>query len=238
MPGQVPHPSSPQRPLGKRDILKRFKKSPDYIVVEQKENERISRLSHKDHEYLWDKTRTVRYLGWWWEIGAAMVSVNCTSLIVAILFSMKNRPLAKWTLPIQPNSMVAVLSTLAKSALLVPLAECIGQLKWTYFRRPRSLNYFQIFDEASRGPGGSAIFLWKTKLTALLPSLGAVLTILLLAFEPFTQQVMSFRSQNATLNNQLGTLTKSNRWVYSSTYPTREFGGSDFSGELSLIRIS
>ena len=63
------------------------------------------------------------------------------TLILAILFTMDGKPMRDWKLPIQPNSLIAVSSTIAKSALLVPLAECIGQLKWIYFHTPnRSLS--------------------------------------------------------------------------------------------------
>ncbi|OAL47235.1 hypothetical protein IQ07DRAFT_478058, partial [Pyrenochaeta sp. DS3sAY3a] len=95
-------------------------------------------------------------LRWAWEIGALLVSVICTALILTILFMMDGQPMRRWTLPIQPNSLVAVFSTIAKSALLVPLSECIGQLKWTFFDTPKMkpLDRLHAFDKASRGPWG------------------------------------------------------------------------------------
>lgn len=81
----------------------------------------------------------------------------------------------------------------------------------------------EVFDEASRGPWGSLKFLWETKGTATLPSLGAFVTILLLAFEPFAQQVVSFESRFAILHNSTGYVTKSNRWAgYDSSLGTGE----------------
>ncbi|KAH7113907.1 hypothetical protein B0J11DRAFT_585100 [Dendryphion nanum] len=114
--------------------------------------------------------------------------------------------MARWTLPIQPNSLVAILSTIAKSSVLIPLAECIGQLKWTYFERPAAtrLDHMQAFDEASRGPWGAMIFLWKIRGTAALASGGAFITILMLGFEPFTQQVIEQRIQHTVLSNFTG----------------------------------
>jgi hypothetical protein len=87
------------------------------------------------------------------------------------------------------NSLVAIFSTIAKSSLLFPLAECMGQLKWAYFEKPRSATYLQSFDSASRGPWGAVQLLWQVKGRAVLASVGAFVTVLLLAFEPFAQQV-------------------------------------------------
>ena len=42
---------------------------------------------------------------WWWEIGAIVISLVSTSLILAILFRMNGGPLAAWRSPIQINSM-------------------------------------------------------------------------------------------------------------------------------------
>ena len=55
----------------------------------------------------------------------------------------------------------------------------------------------QSFDNASGGPWGSAVLLCEIKgRVAWLASAGASLTILLLAFEPFTQQVIQFEPRN------------------------------------------
>jgi hypothetical protein len=130
------------------------------------------------------------HFGWWWEIGSALFTIACTALIIAILFSMDGKPIEKWKFrSIQPNSLVAIFSTLAKSSLLFPIAECMGQLKWSYFKEPGPVSQLQRFDTASRGPWGAALLLWHVRGRAFLASLGAVVTVLLLAFEPFAQQV-------------------------------------------------
>ncbi|KAI4674050.1 uncharacterized protein J4E88_008517 [Alternaria novae-zelandiae] len=127
---------------------------------------------------------------------------------------MYGKPMRDWRLPIQPNSLIAVFSTIAKSALLVPLAECIGQLKWIYFQTPQSkpINRLYDFDVATRGPWGAFTFLYKLRLrkSAALASFGAALTILSLGFEPFTQQVLRVYSKPALLVNTTGTVSSSN----------------------------
>lgn len=89
----------------------------------------------------------LKRVGWWWEAGGAILSLVCTCVIVAILYHANNKPQKQWTIPIKPNSLVAVFSTVAKSALLIPVTDCLSQLKWLYFREPRTLSQLQAFDD-------------------------------------------------------------------------------------------
>lgn len=61
------------------------------------------------------------------------------------------------------NAFVAVFSAVAKAALILPVSEAIGQLKWIWFRDGRRLYDFHAFDNASRGPLGSVLLLGTTK---------------------------------------------------------------------------
>ncbi|KAF1996400.1 hypothetical protein P154DRAFT_443513, partial [Amniculicola lignicola CBS 123094] len=102
------------------------------------------------------------HFGWWWEVSSIFVATICTCLSMTVLFYTDGKALTEWKLPIQPNSLIAIFSTIAKSALLVPIAEGLSQLKWTYFEvpEPRELAQMQVFDDASRGPWGALVFLW------------------------------------------------------------------------------
>ena len=79
---------------------------------------------------------------------------------------------------------------MASAALILPISEAIGQLKWTWFhgKKSRDAFDFEIFDKASRGAWGSFMLLCRTKGKSL-AALGALLTILLLAIDTFFQQV-------------------------------------------------
>jgi hypothetical protein len=131
------------------------------------------------------------HFGWWWETASVILSIACTAGIVGLLAHVDDKPLTHWKITGKkptPNVLVAILSTVAKSALLFPLAECLGQLKWTYFeKRARPVNHLQVFDGATRGPWGSFLFLLEVRGKAILASLGAIVTILALSFDPFTQ---------------------------------------------------
>ncbi|KAF2792355.1 hypothetical protein K505DRAFT_210984, partial [Melanomma pulvis-pyrius CBS 109.77] len=76
----------------------------------------------------------------------------------------------------------------AQLALLVPVASCIGQLKWLWFKaKPRKTTDLERFDMASRGPEGSLKLLFQLPRLRLV-SLGAIVTILMLSFQTFIQQ--------------------------------------------------
>jgi hypothetical protein len=86
-----------------------------------------------------------------------------------------------------------VLSKIASAALILPISEAIGQLKWTWFNGHESKETidFEIFDKASRDAWGSFLLLFRTKGRSL-AALGAVLTLLLLATDTFFQQVTDY----------------------------------------------
>ena len=54
-------------------------------------------------------------------------------LILAVLLKANNTPLRSWSLQIQPNSLIAVFTTIGRSAMMIPVAACISQLKWRHF---------------------------------------------------------------------------------------------------------
>ncbi|KAI1778245.1 hypothetical protein F4818DRAFT_291167 [Hypoxylon cercidicola] len=142
---------------------------------------------------------------WWWEIGAALLSVISMALIVGLLLNINDTPLSSWAFPIQPNSLLAVLTTLAKTTLLVPVASCIGQLKWRHFTLlRRSLDHLQLYDDASRGPWGSAAMVYDliSHVPAMfVPLCLAVLSITALGIDPSAQQIISVQSREIKSSN-------------------------------------
>jgi len=69
------------------------------------------------------------------------------------------------------------------------VAEVLGQLKWSWFRRPRSLFDIQLLDKARDSLFGSLQLLTGVGLTVI-GTLAALVTILSLAIGPFTQQAI------------------------------------------------
>ncbi|KAL6712190.1 hypothetical protein ACN47E_000067 [Coniothyrium glycines] len=124
---------------------------------------------------------------WLFELSSVAVSAICMATIIAILSQISNQPITKWPLGL---TVITVLSKIASAALILPISEALGQLKWTWFHGKTSKNAFdfEIFDKASRGAWGSMMLLYRTKGKSL-AALGAFLTVLLLAIDTFFQQV-------------------------------------------------
>lgn len=75
---------------------------------------------------------------WWQEILSAISSILCTVAIVIILYNVDGKPLSKWTVPISLNVVISILSTAGKAGLILPVAECISQLKWIHLQSKKS----------------------------------------------------------------------------------------------------
>ncbi|USP81789.1 hypothetical protein yc1106_09063 [Curvularia clavata] len=124
---------------------------------------------------------------WLFEITSVTISAVCMGAIIGILHYLKDKPLNAWAPGL---TIITILSKVASAALILPISEAIGQLKWTWFHGEKSRDVFdfEIFDKASRGAWGSFMLLCRTKGKSL-AALGALLTILLLAIDTFFQQV-------------------------------------------------
>jgi hypothetical protein len=121
----------------------------------------------------WDLTKEQRVRNWfthwfieWWllEIVSWLFSAACMMVIAVVLSRYDGKPLPKWSINISMNAFISIFSGFAKSALLLPTAEALGQLKWDWFRKAeRSMMDFEVMDGASRGALGSAVLLAKNK---------------------------------------------------------------------------
>jgi hypothetical protein len=132
---------------------------------------------------------------WIWEFAAAVVSLGCLAAAIVVLAIYDDKSLTSWSFIFHANlnTVIAILSTLSRTALLVPVASCISQLKWIHLASsPRSLRDFQIFDDASRGPWGALELIWRLNFRSKLATWGSFITILTLAMGPFAQQLVSY----------------------------------------------
>lgn len=143
---------------------------------------------------------------WWWEIIAVLFSMSCMMASVVLLAKLNNTRLSAWSLYLQPNTILSILTTGAKSAMLLSVSTCLSQLKWSHFScrptRPGGpLSHLQDFDEASRGPWGSLLILGNFHLAAVMPATLALITVASLAIDPMAQQVLKFPSRETSLHN-------------------------------------
>jgi hypothetical protein len=132
---------------------------------------------------------------WAAEITALVFAFLCLAAIVIILrtYNGKRIPELPWNISL--NAIISALATASKSALLYTVSVSISQSKWVWFKRgKRPLKDLQTFDDASRGPFGS-FFLLCGRTVASAASLGAIVTIASLVFDPFIQQVLSYHTE-------------------------------------------
>jgi hypothetical protein len=166
-----------------------------------------------------------RYLAWWPELTGVLLSLLSLTAIVVFLLQIQGSRLDDWHLAwqIQPSTILSILVTLCRITLAFFIAEGIGQLKWVFFeQRPHQLSDFESFDKATRGAWGASCFVWKLNRRALVASFGAVMAVLVLAMDPFSQQVLYYASRTSHISNAVVTIPSTQ--VYDSGALYAAFG--------------
>lgn len=129
------------------------------------------------------KTKAVRGRGarfcstfspWTAEIMYGLIGLAFFVALAAVLKTFDGRPLSDWdgaiavghySVNLSINFIVSTLGTFSKASLAISIEASIAQSKWIWFAHgKRSLLDYKIFDDASRGPLGSARLLLLTKL--------------------------------------------------------------------------
>ena len=124
---------------------------------------------------------------WIWELGSLMLSTCCVGTIMVLMLQYDNKPLPEWNYGLTFNGVISVLAVIAKSSLILPIAEAISQLKWNwYWKSRRPVLDFHFLDGASRGPWGCLMLLCRPTQWSL-ASVGAIATIGTLLMEPSLQ---------------------------------------------------
>ncbi|ETS86316.1 hypothetical protein PFICI_00144 [Pestalotiopsis fici W106-1] len=129
---------------------------------------------------------------WWAEILNTVLMIGSLCGMVGVLYQNQDKPLPDLPFTISINTVVSILSTVLKASAGLILAEGISDLKWKWFRINRSLHDLAVFDMASRGPWGCLRLLIRPRGTHFIASLGAALIIMILAMDPFIQQLIQF----------------------------------------------
>lgn len=88
-----------------------------------------------------------------------------------------------------------------KSCLAFLVTSCIRQLQWTWFLEAQSLQDLALFSDAAQGPWGSLSWLWAHRFRQPLTALGAAITVIAIAIDPFIQQVVQPANCMTTLAN-------------------------------------
>jgi hypothetical protein len=144
------------------------------------------------------KTRYHRWVSWFfldsWAIEYLAITTAIASLaaIGATLGVYNGRPLQAWHHAIRLNTVLSTLATIMKGSMLLPVCASLSQLKWLWYTRDgRSLQAFEIFDGASRGPWGATRLLFFLRFWHI-ASLGCAVTLLSSASGVFVQQSVGY----------------------------------------------
>jgi len=159
------------------------------------------------------KTRSGSH--WWpWEWLCELLAVGSLGAMYFVLWYYQDRPQADWQQSyFTLNGFIALLATLTKTGLIIPVSAAIGQRKWLRFLpnrkgndRARRIGDFEAFDEASRGSLGSAKLIislnawydhhfpfdsYQLIRNRDVACLGALITIVSVFFNAITQNVLS-----------------------------------------------
>jgi Protein of unknown function (DUF3176) len=92
---------------------------------------------------------------WFWELSTWLLGTIVEGIMLVLLLHYSDQRLSSWHLKIQIQTVIAVLSQISQSALLISIASCIGQAKWFLMRQKQSTIKIQRYDYASRGPEGA-----------------------------------------------------------------------------------
>lgn len=136
---------------------------------------------------------------WICESTAMVFSLACLVAIALIVKFYDNQTIPHFPSGITLNTIIAILSTAARSSLIYVICATIGQLKWYWFGRSgRRLRDVQALDEASGGPLGSLIILLLA-IGGWLAILGGMMTVLMIVFGPFLQQIVQYPTRMAEI---------------------------------------
>ncbi|KAF8856580.1 hypothetical protein BDZ45DRAFT_727386 [Acephala macrosclerotiorum] len=166
------------------------------------------------------KSRSILGDTWLPETLAIVLSLVSFLMILVLLKVYDNRPIFVWhgaTL----NTFVSTIATLGKAMLLFTVSACMSQWKYIWFSQARrKLIDFEVFDSASRGPSGSLSLLWSVNFRSLV-SIGAGITILSLAIDPFVQQIVGVGERQVDATNST-TIARALRYSRGTFLPAPE----------------
>lgn len=138
------------------------------------------------------------FFNWWLCILSVLVSLLSIAIIVILLLFINNRTIPTLPLNIALNTYISFFATVSKASMVFAVAESISQLKWLWFREPRTLHDIEIFDDASRGPMGALRLVFRMRVRRL-AAVGGLVTVLSVVMEPFTQQVVAYKAREVVV---------------------------------------
>jgi hypothetical protein len=143
-------------------------------------------------------------------------SALASMVIIITLAIYKRHMLISWFLAIFLNTILATLG-IALRGLMITIASALGQSRWLWFSNKRHvLLDFWTFDQASRGPRGSLLLLWRLRLRYI-PFIGVFVTLPALASDAFIQQSISYPTRRTLQANATSSMPSSKSLLTTSS---------------------
>ena len=162
---------------------------------------------------------------WRLEIGACSVFLIILVAIIATLYPHQGKPLPKWPYHLSVNTVISIYVVILKSTILLVATEGLGQLKWKWFERSRPLQDLVQYDDATRGPLGAFSLIRRLHLRHPLSSTGALIILLVLVIDPFTQQVVDYYDCGVPVGGVNGTVPRTNFYLQRDTNQSQSMNG-------------
>lgn len=89
---------------------------------------------------------------WTLEILCWLLALVSLVIILIVLAKFNGQLLRNWHSGLSLNTFINVVSQIAQTAVFVPVAASISQLKWIWYSKSRPVGEMEAFDKASRGP--------------------------------------------------------------------------------------
>jgi hypothetical protein len=195
-----------------------FKDNSHTNVLQQTSSQPSTHRSRNSVGTWW---RRHRYFNiWWWEAICCFIALGALLAIVATIRIHESKTIPEWKFGLTVNAIIAACTVVLKAAAGLILAEGISHLKWISVAQPQSLSTFVAHDDASRGPLGALKLLWRNRywshgltISPLISSLGALITLLILLLDPFSQQIIRTYQCERRVVGENGTIARTNSYT-------------------------
>ena len=153
------------------------------------------------------------FKNWWMEISACFLFNTALAAIIATLYPHQERPLPEWPHTLSVNTLVSIYVVVLEGTILLVTTEGLGQLKWRWLQDNRPLGDLVNYDEATRNPIGAVTLLWRLRSRHPLSSIGALVTLIVLLVDPFTQQIIHYYDCSIPMRELQATVPQTNVYL-------------------------
>ncbi|OTB04638.1 hypothetical protein M426DRAFT_149553 [Hypoxylon sp. CI-4A] len=173
---------------------------------------------------------------WWWEIGASMISISFSVLLMLFLALVDGKPRASWWFYLEPSTIISICTTIIKTTLMVPVSACLSQLKWLHFREDSyPLSHLERIDNASRGPGGALDILTCHPVRNATILALALVNVVTLILEPSAQQLLQIENRTVNVTGAAGVMNQTAEIGIATSYVSKSLIGSECLSAMIII---